>query len=183
MEALLKTKTVSDQLGVNPTTIQRWIKYFNLSCQTNELGHYLISKAEFELLKDIKEQLSKGLTMKEIREKNVSFQKLDVTNGKKEEMVSTVVVEEKLDKLMIHIEQLERKLSVKADEVVEYQVLQHRSELDSLFTMVSKIEERMRNMEQHLIPVEQKVVGEPVHQLPTKLKKSKKSKLMSIFSL
>ncbi len=183
MEKGLKTKTVSEKLGVNPTTIQRWIKYFNIACQTNEQGHYLIAEKEVELLKTIKEQLNRGLTMKEIREKDVNFQSVIRDDEKKEEMIPVFVFEEKLEQLMIHIEQLERKLSVKADEVVEYQVLQHRSELDSLFSMVSKIDERIQKMEQNLAPVEKKVVGEVVNQIPNQLKKPKKNKLMRIFSL
>ncbi|OIJ15805.1 hypothetical protein BKP35_02095 [Anaerobacillus arseniciselenatis] len=178
-----KTKAVSDQLGVNPTTIQRWIKYFNIPCQTNEQGHYLIAEKEIGLLKSIKDQLNDGLTMKEILEKDTNFQMLKKDVLPKKEMIRADVFEQKLEQLMIHIEQLERKLSVKADEVVEYQVLQHRSELDSLFSMVSKIDERMRKMEQHLAPVQKKVVGENVSQIPAKLEKPKKNKLMRIFSL
>ncbi len=181
MEKVFKTKEVSEELGVNPTTIQRWIKYFDIPCKTNELGHYLIGEKELVTLQNIKERLNRGFTMKEIREKNDPVQ---IVKEKREKMVAVNVFEEKLEQLMIHIEQLERKLSVKADEVVEYQVLQHRTELDSLFTMITKIDERMSKIEQHLPEMEKKVVGGVVNNVPEQLKKPRrKSKLMSIFSL
>ncbi|OIJ14769.1 hypothetical protein BKP37_07250 [Anaerobacillus alkalilacustris] len=185
MDKLLKkTKVVSEELGVNPTTVQRWIKYFNIPCVTNDQGHYLIAPEEFEILRSIKDKLNQGLTMKDILESDNTMQEGFIKNGKKEEMLSANVIEERLEQLMIHIEQLERKLSVKADEVVEYQVLQHRSELDNLFTMIKRIEDRMSKMEQRLTPVldQQKVVGGIEHELPEKLNKPKKSKLMRIFS-
>lgn len=181
---LKKTKAVSDELGVNPTTVQRWIKYFNIPCETNDQGHYLIAPNEIKFLKKIKKLLNEGLTMKEIYDAENINENNSEKSRRREEMLVASVFEEKLDQLMIYIEQLERKLSQSADEVVEYQVLQHRSELDQLFTMITKIDERMGKMEQHLSPlVEQKVVGGVEEPLPSKLKKSRKSKLMRIFSL
>ncbi|MFN7252254.1 MAG: chromosome-anchoring protein RacA [Anaerobacillus sp.] len=179
MEKVLKTKEVSEELGVNPTTVQRWIKYFNIPCKTNELGHYLIAQKELETLLNIKERLNRGFTMKEIREKSDPVQ---VVKEKKEKMIATNVLEDKLEQLIIHIEQIERKLSVKADEVVEYQVLQHRSELDSLFTMITKIDERMSKIEQQLPSLEKKVVGGVEDHVPQHIKKTRKNRLMRIFS-
>lgn len=179
MGKVLKTKEVSDQLSVNPTTIQRWIKYFNVPCKTNELGHYLITETDLQTLQNIKDRLDRGFTMKEIREKKDPVQ---VVKAKREVMIATTIFEEKLDHLLIHIEQLERKLSVKADEVVEYQVLQHRTELDSLFSMLTKIDERMSKIEQQLPTLEQKVVGGLEQRVPEQLKKPRRNKLMRIFS-
>ncbi|WP_082407126.1 MerR family transcriptional regulator [Bacillus sp. JCM 19041] len=38
----LKTKEVSKAIGVNPTTIQRWTKFFEIKCEVNEQGHFYI---------------------------------------------------------------------------------------------------------------------------------------------
>ncbi len=179
MERIYKTREVSEVLAVNPTTIQRWIKSFNIPCETNELGHYLIKEQELTVLKQIKEQLNRGFTMNEIRKTTTSSKVIEVKN---EKMIPATVFEDKLEQLMIYIEQLERKLSVKADEVVEYQVLQHRNELDSLFAMMKKIDERMMKIEQHLPFMEQKVVGGLENNLPEQLQKPRKKKLMRIFS-
>lgn len=181
MEKQYKTRTASEILGVNPTTVQRWIKYFNIPCETNEQGHYLIVEKQLELLRGIKEKLNNGMTMKEIYEKEFEGYPENLVKLNKA-MIPAENVEERLEQLMIHIEQLERKLSVKADEVVEYQVLQHRSELDSLFSMVSKIEERMSKMEHYLVPTEKRAVGGEATLVRQQLSKPRKNKIMKMFS-
>ncbi len=59
METIHKTKEVADLLNVNPTTVQRWIKYFNIECETNEHGHYLLTESHLTLLTSIQAQLKK----------------------------------------------------------------------------------------------------------------------------
>lgn len=64
--------------------------------------------------------------------------------------IDPTLVESKLEVLLSHVEELERKISCKANEVVEYQVLQQRSELDDLFKIMQRIEERMQRLESGL---------------------------------
>ncbi|UTW69704.1 MerR family transcriptional regulator [Anaerobacillus sp. HL2] len=92
-QELKKTKVVSDELGVNPTTVQRWIKNFNIPYETNDLGHYLLAEKEIELyLRSLKEQLNEGLTMKEIYNKQYKLPKNDnIKSIKTEEMIETAV--------------------------------------------------------------------------------------------
>ncbi|MCD8501732.1 MAG: hypothetical protein LRY71_08715 [Bacillaceae bacterium] len=66
------------------------------------------------------------------------------------ESIEPAIVEAKLEKLLSHVEELERRLSLKANEVVEFQVLQQRSELDDLFLIMKRIEERMHKLESSL---------------------------------
>lgn len=183
MEHILKTGVVSEQLSVNPTTVQRWIKYFNIQCDTNDHGHYLIAPKQLELLQKIKQQLNQGLTMKEIREIDETVHsKRSINNNKKEKMLPVHVFEEKLEQLMIHIEQLERKLAVKADEVVGYQVLQQRSDIDNLCSTLNSIEERISLLEEQRSPkLEKQAVG-ALETLPEQFKKRRRNKLMKIFS-
>lgn len=182
MEHILKTGVVAEQLNVNPTTVQRWIKYFNIHCETNDHGHYLIAPKQFEILQKIKKQLSEGLTMKEIREIDEPVQRnQSVNNNKKEKMLPVHVFEEKLEQLMIHIEQLERKLAVKADEVVGYQVLHQRTDIDNMNSTLSSIEERISLLEQQSPQLEQLAVGD-LERVPEQFKKRRRNKLINIFS-
>lgn len=182
MEGILKTRVVSEQLSVNPTTVQRWIKYFNIQCETNEHGHYLIAPQQLESLQKIKKQLNQGLTMKEIREIDETVQRnRSVANNKKEMMLPVHVFEEKFEQLMIHIEQLERKLAGKADEVVGYQVLQQRSDLNNISSTLSSIEERISLLEEEAPQLEKQVVG-GLERIPEQFKKRQRNKLMNIFS-
>lgn len=49
----------------------------------------------------------------------------------------------KMDFLELKVEQIEQKLSNKADEIVNIQLLQHRRELEELYSAVSQIESHL----------------------------------------
>ncbi|MGG1685506.1 MerR family transcriptional regulator [Pseudalkalibacillus sp. NRS-1564] len=138
---LLKTKQVSDELGVNPTTVQRWVKYFDLSCEKNELGHFLFSNETLEELKSIKNDLRRGYSMEKIKSAG--------KNNSKVAMVTPERFEQRLDRFSVRLEQLERQLDEKANEVITVQVLQHRSELEELVKKVSSLEEKLSELEDH----------------------------------
>ncbi|KMM38195.1 MerR family transcriptional regulator [Guptibacillus hwajinpoensis] len=139
---LLKTKQVSDELGVNPTTVQRWVKYFELSCEKNEKGHFLFTNDTLEELKSIKNDLRKGYSMEKIK---------GGTNEKSSpiKVISQESFEQRLDRFTVRLEQLERQLEEKANEVITVQVLQHRSELDELVKKVTSLEEKLVELEDH----------------------------------
>lgn len=145
MEQAYKTKEVSELLGVNPTTVQRWVKYFNLHCQMNEQGHYVFLAPHVEVLKDIHSQLKAGKKMKEI-----TIQKPEIVGNQKTDMVPRHVYLHKFEDMMEKIEAVESKLSQKADDVVSYQLLSHRSELDEMSKMIKNIELRLEDIEMKL---------------------------------
>ncbi|WP_270179013.1 MerR family transcriptional regulator [Alkalihalobacillus sp. CinArs1] len=166
---LLKTKQVSDQLGVNPTTVQRWVKYFDLECDKNELGHFLFSEETIEKLKHIQEELRSGQSMEGIK-------MTDTGDGVKKsapKMVSQEKFEQRLDRFSVRLEQLERQLEEKANEVITVQVLQHRAELDELLKKVTRIEEKLMELEEHTSI--QEAVGQSTG-------KVKRPWIMSLFS-
>ncbi len=148
MELTLKTKEVSEQLGVNPTTVQRWAKYFGLNCETNEYGHYLFSVQHVELMKEVQQQLQAGKMMKEVDIS--SFTNVISTRKKEQHNVHAKEYEAKLDEVLIRVEQLEERLSRKADEVVSYQLLKHRAELEDMTKLIKKLEKRLAIMEEKI---------------------------------
>ncbi len=164
---LLKTKQVSDELGVNPTTVQRWVKYFDLSCEKNELGHFLFTSETLEELKGIKNDLRRGYSMEKIKSKGSS------TKATPEKIVSQQLFEQKLDRFSLRLEQLERQLEEKANEVITVQVLQHRTELDELVKKVTLLEEKLTELEDHTTI--QEAVGQSSG-------KGKRPWIMSLFS-
>ncbi|WP_377888838.1 MerR family transcriptional regulator [Alkalihalobacillus sp. R86527] len=166
---LLKTKQVSDELGVNPTTVQRWVKFFNLDCEKNELGHFLFSDESISKLKHIQEELRSGQSMEEIKMTDSDQQpKKPVTK-----VVSQEKFEQRLDRFSVRLEQLERQLEEKANEVITVQVLQHRAELDELVKKVTRIEEKLMELEEHTSI--QEAVGQSTG-------KVKRPWIMSLFS-
>ncbi|TWI58915.1 chromosome-anchoring protein RacA [Halalkalibacter nanhaiisediminis] len=149
MEKILKTKEVSERLGVNPTTVQRWAKYFGLTCETNEHGHYLFTERHVEVMTFVQEQLQEGKRMKEI---DLSlFPEVILQEGKKDlQMVDTIKYEVKLEEVMQRVQELEHRISQKADEVVSYQLLKHRSELEDMIKMIKNLEGRLTEMERKI---------------------------------
>lgn len=59
----------------------------------------------------------------------------------------------KLDFLELKIEQLERKVTRKADEVVSVQVLQHRSELESIYETIHGLNVQMKKIDDALTQI------------------------------
>jgi chromosome-anchoring protein RacA len=169
MEMVLKTKTVSEELGVNPTTVQRWVRHFNIQCDKNEHGHYLFKQDDIEQLREIKSQLDNGLLMSDIQIQ--SFQ----TAEKSVELPTQF--EEKFDRLNAAIRALEKKVEEKADAVVSYQMLQHASELEELIKKMENMEARLQDLEVALLknnyPDEKLYVKE----------KPKKNWFVSLFTL
>ncbi|MDT8859963.1 chromosome-anchoring protein RacA [Alkalihalobacillus sp. MEB130] len=142
MEMTMKTKEVSEQLGVNPTTIQRWAKYFGLECETNEHGHYLYTATHLEIFRNVQDQLKEGKRMKDIQ-----FEGGERHKQEKTEFIETSVYEEKLEAVLSRVNELDEKVSQKADEVVSYQLLKHRTELEDMMKMIKKLETRLSEME------------------------------------
>jgi chromosome-anchoring protein RacA len=169
MEMVLKTKTVSEELGVNPTTVQRWVRHFNIQCDKNEHGHYLFKQEDIEQLREIKAQLDNGLLMSDIQIQ--SFQ----TSEKSVELPTQF--EDKFDRLNEAIRALEKKVEEKADAVVSYQMLQHASELEELIKKMENMEARLQDLEVALLknnyPEEKLYVKE----------KPKKNWFVSLFTL
>ncbi|MCA0172038.1 MerR family transcriptional regulator [Bacillus sp. RAR_GA_16] len=163
---LLKTKQVSDELGVNPTTVQRWVKYFDLECEKNELGHFLFSSETVEELKSIKNDLRRGYSMEKIKSSGA-------TDAPEQVMVSPERFEQRLDRFSVRLEQLERQLEEKANEVITVQVLQHRTELDELMKKITSLEEKLIELEDHTSI--QEAVGQSTG-------KGKRPWIMSLFS-
>lgn len=118
MEALLKKKDVSKELGVSGKTVPKRVKQKELN-KGNSLKEVLVT------LEDTSDK------------KTVTLHKLEIFDQKFENIFS------KLD-------QLERKVHLKAYEVLSVQVLQHRRELKNLVEKITTVEERLLNIEQEV---------------------------------
>ncbi|MDQ0255249.1 chromosome-anchoring protein RacA [Evansella vedderi] len=175
MEMSLKTKDVATKLGVNQKTVQRWIRHFGLKCETNELGHYVISQVVYEQLAVIQEQLNSGKRMSEISLKGVE-KKLTTS----EQMVSSQHLDERFNRLLFQIDQLDRKIQNKAGEVVEIQMLQHRKEIDEITETLERFDLRLKNLENALNNEADKVI--PLKTQQKEIQRSKKRRFASIFS-
>jgi chromosome-anchoring protein RacA len=135
----MNTSAVAKLLGVSPSTIQRWVKQANLQMERTELGHYQFSGESIEILKDIKDQLNNGVLLQDLKIKGRKHRKATIPAVKPDLSV---------EKLMKRMEEIEKRLDRKADEVVSYQILQHRREIEELQNEVGRLTEVITSMEE-----------------------------------
>ncbi|WP_458412730.1 chromosome segregation protein [Schinkia sp. CFF1] len=86
-------------------------------------------------------------------------------------------LEERFEKFLSKLDDIERQLSQKADDIVSFQILQHRGELEELETRLSYLEMRMDLLTQ---VDETKITVAESYQLR---KKPFMNKIASIFTL
>lgn len=139
MESVFKTKEVSRILGVNPTTIQRWVKFFHIPCEKNEHGHYLFNENNIAQLNKIKEQLDQGLPMSKV--------KLSASDEPKYKVEDVI---KKFNHMTKRIENIEHRLEEKATNVVNIQLLQHRRELEKLHQLVENMKHDIQQLKKHI---------------------------------
>lgn len=168
----MNTSVVAKKIGVSPKTIQRWIKQLELPMERNELGHYMFGNEDVSLLEDIHSQLQKGIPMNEIQEK--------VRKKKTAKRGSDHVSNEWMEKAFEKITELEHLINKKADDVVSYQLLLQRNEIEELTSRLGQLEKRIAELEKR----ENHHDAQPliVHQ-PRKKKPIHKTWFSSIFGL
>lgn len=160
MRTVLKTKEVSQVLGVNPTTVQRWVKFFNLPCEKNEHGHYLFNDTHILQLKEIKQQLNLGLPMSQVKITHLNECELNESEEIANNKIKDVL--EKFNAMTTRLENVEYQLEEKATNVVNIQLLQHRRELERLYKLVENLKQEIEQLKTEktkkevLIPYKQK---------------------------
>lgn len=134
----MNTAAVANVLKVSSSTIHRWVKQLDLEVERNDLGHYVFSEEKIEQLKHVQEQINKGIPL------------LEVTVDKKKSLkgeIKPTVHDELEKKYLAKLKSLEEKINQKADDVVSYQLLQHRREIEDLQNKVAKLNERIEILE------------------------------------
>lgn len=171
----MNTSAVAKMLGVSPSTIQRWVKQANLQMERTELGHYQFSEESIEVLKDIKNQLNNGVLLQDLKLKGKKSRKATVvaqptSDGLKEEL------SDRMDKL-------EKKVDGKADDIVSYQILQHRRELEEMQAEIAQLKELIESLKQAASAQEDTVQSEnkPKFSQIGTFKKLKKRNFISSF--
>jgi len=140
----VNTNRLASELAVSPKTIRRWIQFLDLQVGKNEHGHYIFTTQDLELFTKIKENIKNGKTRAEIK-RNIMTNNLEP-----KPQIDVHHPEEHEDKFKIIFQQLkiqEKRISEKADEVVAYQILVHRKEIEELQTKILLLEEKINHFE------------------------------------
>lgn len=134
----MNTTAVAKVLKVSPRTIYRWVKQLGLEMERNDLGHYVFTEEDIEQLKHVQDQINKGSILQDVT--------VNAKKGRKG-VIKATVNDEMTEKYLAKLEILEKKINQKADDVVSYQLLQHRREIEDLQYEVSKLNERIEILE------------------------------------
>ncbi|MDQ0270866.1 MerR family transcriptional regulator [Cytobacillus purgationiresistens] len=135
----MNTGAVAKLLGVSQSTIQRWVKQLKLETERNELGHYLFTKEDIFLLKQVHEQLNRG----------VLLQNVEIEGKRKARKGVPASTQPGMDftRLLARMDDFEQRLNAKADDVTSYQLLHHRSEIEELQEEIVKLNQRVIALE------------------------------------
>jgi len=172
----LNTTTVAKLLKVSPSTIQRWVKQLDLDMERNELGHFIFTEEDVELLKSIQKQINQGLVLQE------------VAVSKKQSRKGTIITppdNERLKDILAKMDVLEKLINQKADEVVSYQLLQHRQEIEELQNEVARLAEQLNKFQSNHNENMETTINENVivfEESKPKRKRKKKNMISSFFS-
>lgn len=140
----MNTSAVAKLLNVSHSTIQRWVTQLNMEVERNQLGHYQFSDDDIDLLRKIQDQLNEGVVLQKVTISEKKIRKASVKQPNEPEKDQ--------DHLIERISRLEKSVKTKADDVVSYQLLQHRSEMEDMQKLVNKLEARIEALETANIP-------------------------------
>ncbi|MBW4083699.1 MerR family transcriptional regulator [Paenibacillus sp. S150] len=130
---ILKTKDAADLLSVSQTTIKRWAAMFPDFFPKDRFGHYTFSEREINRLIHIKDRVNHGEALESIQ--------LSPSHGMQssQPMEENLLHDKPLENMLSRLDDIERSLDRKADEVVSVQLLQQREELEDLRQMIKQL--------------------------------------------
>ncbi|MFC4321885.1 MerR family transcriptional regulator [Litchfieldia salsa] len=132
----MNTTALAARVGVSSKTIRRWIKYFDIPCKKNEHGHYVFDEADYIFFCQIRDHVRDGVPRHEI---NIKPPRKGIIRTTMNTTIDNSL-QQQISSLIERIELNEKTIEQKASEVVEYQLLQHRSEIDELQNRVESLE-------------------------------------------
>lgn len=141
----MNTSALAKILDVSPKTIRRWIQLFDMQLTKNENGHYVFNDDDVKTFSDIKEKIRNGITTKEIMQ-NMKHDP-EKMPAKVPESESSNRIEERFNEIFQQLKAQEKKINAKADEVVSYQILVHRKEIDELQSKIQQLEQKLNHIE------------------------------------
>ncbi|MFZ4452322.1 excisionase family DNA-binding protein [Salibacterium aidingense] len=158
-EQWLKTKDIANQLNVSPATVLKWVKKHHIPYTENGYGHYCFKE---ETVADFFE----------IKREN---QKLYARERESGETVSSAAVMDRLAETENKLHMLERMIVNKADDIVTFQLVEHRKKVEALSKQLDKMEQKVQRME------EQYQYQQTPPKAPNKQTKKARNLLASLF--
>ncbi|PKJ54843.1 chromosome-anchoring protein RacA [Bacillus sp. SN10] len=177
-----KTPFIAKKLGVSPKAVVRIAQQLNLTIEKNKYGHFIFTQD------DLDQMLEYHLSQIEQSQNSHPAQKIasnDVEELKTQ--VNTVVqnilshdfeqLAAQLNTITRRLDRMEEQMQDKANDVVTYQLLQHRREMEEMLERIQKLEAALKKEEPIYITPDTK----PTYEREKKPKRRKM--IFSIFGL
>lgn len=129
-----KTPIIAKKLGVSPKAVVRIAQQLNLNIEKNKYGHFIFTQDNLDKMLEyhrshIEQTLSPAIISQV--EPSTDFEQF-VTQ---------------LNTITHRLNRIEEKMQDKADDVVNYQLLQHRREMEEMMDRIQKLEASLEKKE------------------------------------
>ncbi|SFI00295.1 MULTISPECIES: chromosome segregation protein [unclassified Bacillus (in: firmicutes)] len=131
-----KTPMIAKTLGISPKAVIRLAQQIGLELKKNKFGHYVFYE------KDLQQML-------EFQRSTSSHEHKLPSNPAAEAAPSNEMQQfiKELKHISLRLDRLEEKLQEKADDVVSYQLLQHRNEIEEMHAKIEQLEAALKRKE------------------------------------
>ncbi|EOP70527.1 chromosome-anchoring protein RacA [Bacillus cereus] len=177
-----KTPFIAKKLGVSPKAVVRIAQQLNLTIKKNKYGHFIFTQGDLDLMLEYHrsqmDQPHNSQTTQKTSSNDVEKLKTQVntivqntsSNDFKQLTAQLTTITRRLDRM-------EEQMQDKANDVVTYQLLQHRREMEEMLERIQKLEAALKKEEPIYITPDAK----PTYEREKKPKRRKM--IFSIFGL
>ncbi|HDR6317015.1 MULTISPECIES: chromosome-anchoring protein RacA [Bacillus] len=177
-----KTPFIAKKLGVSPKAVVRIAQQLNLTIEKNKYGHFIFTQ------EDLDQMLEFHLLQIEQSQNSHPTQKTSSNDVEELKTQVNTIVQNKsshefeqlaaqLNTITRRLDRMEEQMQDKANDVVTYQLLQHRREMEEMLERIQKLEASLKKEEPIYITPDSK----PTYEREKKPKRRKM--IFSIFGL
>ncbi|MBP3950638.1 MerR family transcriptional regulator [Bacillus suaedae] len=134
---------VSNKVGIEPKTILRWSSYFELNCERNEQGYELFTEHELVVIEFVSNKVNDGKKIENIIIPTDLYNKSKII----QKTVERAEYENKVDSILIQLENLQEKMSRKSGERIRKRVNVHQLKMESINNNVSLLQTKLEKIE------------------------------------
>ncbi len=154
-----KTPMIAEKMGVSPKVVMRIVQQLNLEIKKNKFGHYVFNEEDVQkIMANYSSCQETAATTSPSQEHEASSSTPQHCSIKKQESSSSTsehfhVLKKQMDDMEYRLLQNEERLRQKADSVVQYQLLQHRNDIEELQKKVESLAVALEQLETRKQPL------------------------------
>ncbi|MCP1123637.1 MULTISPECIES: chromosome segregation protein [Bacillus] len=131
-----KTPMIAKKLGTSPKAVIRLAQQIGLELKKNKFGHYVFYE------QDLQQMLEFQRSVPNQEHEPSSYHAAEAAPSNEMQQFIT-----QLKDISLRLDRLEEKLQEKADDVVNYQLLQHRNEMEEMHARIEQLEMTLKQKE------------------------------------